>query len=301
MTDTPQTPQEPNDKLDLPERTQIFVSLTGTPDLTQDDVAYQVDALTDLDLARFLRDCHNFHRTMTFPAAAELLKRYNAAHDRGELYLGFSNFDKMCPAVTGFTGTQIRNYAKGYKTPPKKVKAPAAPLDPAETEFRANAKDLQARTDATVNAALEQRAINTENDLAGKFAVEEEAAFVNPNPQKDVTVTVDPVLFRKERRLFEESLDLLCDALEVIESLADLNAEEKATRKAIVDFLHKNNINYGGRNSGKAKAAAAGADGGGEPPFHPIRMSSGMNPHKQRDPPFTGSTGRTQMTSCLTA
>src|ERR1035437_5326436 len=109
--------------------------------------------LNNEELNRYLKACYGFTTLMTTDAACELLKRFKTAKKnkkafRKNGYCGFRNFDRMCPALTGYSSKQIRNYAAGYKTPPKAAKS-VVHLTTDEIKAREARQKAQAGIDAT--------------------------------------------------------------------------------------------------------------------------------------------------------
>jgi hypothetical protein len=245
-------PEKASDALAVtPANPEIFQTLQADKALTQDDVAFQVDTLSDLKLAEYLRDCNNegdrFHRVMTTPAAAELMKRFKAAKKRGEPFLGYRNFDTMCPAFTGFTSKQIRNYAKGYKTPPPKVSRVVTQPTAQEIKDKQDQEKLEAETQASIVESKRQADADRAR-VAEKYTPAQKAAAVADPvmPSNPVNVVNPPnPLIAKTQRLYEEAVSLVRELLDVM-PLAELDSTEKEVRKRATDFL---NNNCGGVNS----------------------------------------------------
>jgi hypothetical protein len=251
------TEQETSDKLAIiPEESAIFQSIRTSSALTQADVAFQVENFTDLELTSYLRECHKLHRVMTTPAAASLIARFKAARKRKELYCGFSDFDKMCPALTGFSSRQIRNYADGYATPPKAAAKVLTPKTAQEMQDEKDADALQARTQATIDEARRQSQLREEARIAAKGGAEkvqqDAAELVQPVPVTSVPVNL---VAAKTQRELETAIEII-HALVYALPAGNRTKDQIAARKLAVNFLNNSHGGLKEQGTSAQKAAA---------------------------------------------
>lgn len=232
----------PSDELAAPAKSQFFETLAATPNLTQDEVAFQVDCFTDTELGSYLRDCRDFNRVMTTPAARLLMTRYQAARDRKELFLGYRNFDKMCLCVTGLTSQTIRNYAAGYKTPPKSAARVIAPLTPQEIQDKKDGEALEARTQATIEASKRQAEADRKRVEEKYSPAQKDASVADPLiPSTPVNIVLVNLVAAKTQRLLETAVSLIYELLDVL-PVGDLDSTEKEIRKRAIAFLRDNGM-----------------------------------------------------------
>jgi hypothetical protein len=259
----PPTPVVTDDLARTPSKnTQIFSSFLSTTDLTQEDAATKISNLTGGELHAYLATCHQFETVMTYPAAARLVVDFKAAKKRKEAYYGFRNFDLMCKGLTGFSGTQIRTYAKGYKTPPKKAAAKkiSVPASDEQLKYRDEVKKLQAKIDETsAQARLETQQKNDAAVNVARDAVKTETAIVVSNPVRSVAV-VNPVALRDACEL--DKAVILVNRFLLALPASKLTAEQKSLKGDGLKFLR----DHGGLKltMPAEKMSAEKTDGGSE-------------------------------------
>jgi hypothetical protein len=196
----------------------------------------QVDALTDEEVAGGLHTggmlihvASKFLKAYAVSFKARFAERKKAkAKFCGEYY---SDFDRAAKALTGYTGQQIRNIANGTPTPKP---APHKELSAEEKEFRAAAKELQAKVDAGVAERRHEAEMRAEN-----YTPAQKSAVAQPPCETPITIAppvVNGDVAAQDARSLDEAIEILREMLYALPA-GKLSRELTAAKKKAVAFL----------------------------------------------------------------